>query len=174
MEATSFVLRAEPQAGDKPGTTTQFVGQLPRDLWGQRLDVTIPALRIGGERFRVGFKSAAGDAHAGAAMPQKVADADERKLYLTPGGMYTAADIDANGGVTPSQKFKGVQAAHDLKPKPGDKICPITLTKANPKFAWVVGGKTYEFCCPPCVDEFVQTAKEKPDEVKDPEAYIKK
>jgi multiple sugar transport system substrate-binding protein len=38
-------------------------------------------------------------------------------------------------------------------------ICPISKTKAAPKFSWVVGGKTYQFCCPPCVDEFVQTAK---------------
>ena len=55
------------------------------------------------------------------------------------------------------------KAEHDLKPKAGEKICPATLTKANPKFSWVIDGKTYEFCCPPCVDEFVALAKEKPD-----------
>ena len=135
--------------------------------------MTIPTLRIAGERFRVGFSSTQ-EAHAEANVPDKVAGEEERKLYLAPGGKYTAADVQANGGVTASQKFKGVQAAHDLKPKPGDKICPVTLTKANPKFTWVVGGKTYEFCCPPCVDEFVQLAKEKPDQVKDPEEYRKK
>ncbi len=56
-------------------------------------------------------------------------------------------------------------------PKPGEKICPITLTKANAKVAWIVGGKTYEFCCPPCVDEFVKMAKTDPDSVKAPEEY---
>jgi hypothetical protein len=172
-EATSFVLRPEPQSGDKPGQTSQFVGHLPRELWGKAVEVTIPTLRIGAERFRVGFKSAP-DAHADTPMPVKVADEDERKLYLTAGGKYTPEDIRANGGVTASQKFKGVQASHDLKPKPGDKICPVTMTKANPKFTWVVGGQAYEFCCPPCVDEFVQLAKEKPDEVKPPDEYRKK
>ena len=57
-------------------------------------------------------------------------------------------------------------------PKPGDKICPITDTKANPKCTWIVGGKTYQFCCPPCIDEFVRLAKENPDKVKDPEEYV--
>jgi hypothetical protein len=172
MEATSFVLKAEPQPGDAPGKTSQFVGKLPREVWGKPVEVTIPSLRIGGERFRVGFKSTA-TAH-GEAMPPKVADEAERKLYLTAGGKYTEADIQANGSVTASERFKGFKAEHDLKPKPGDKVCPITDTKANPKVSWVVGGTTYEFCCPPCVDEFVQTAKDKPTEVKDPEEYRKK
>ena len=55
----------------------------------------------------------------------------------------------------------------------GEKVCPISGTRPNPKFAWVVGGKSYEFCCPPCVDEFVQTAKAKPQEIKSPAAYLK-
>jgi len=173
-EATSFSLKPEPQPGDKPGQTSQFVGQLPGDLAGKRLEVTIPSLTIRGERFRVGFTSAASAAHGGGGMPAKVADESERKLYLTPGGKYTEADIKANGNVTASVKFAGFKAEHDLKPKPGEKICPVTLTKANPKCTWVVGGKTYEFCCPPCVDEFVQLAKEKPDEIKEPEEYRKK
>ena len=172
-EAVSVVLRPQPQSGDTPGRTSQFVGHLPRELWGRPVEVTIPTLRIGAERFRVGFTSAL-PAHDDAPMPGKVADAEERQLYLTPGGRYTPEDIRANGGLTASQKFKGVQASHDLKPNPGDKICPVTLTKANPKFTWVVGGKAYEFCCPPCVDEFVQLAKEKPDQVKEPEEYRKK
>ena len=65
-------------------------------------------------------------------------------------------------------------SSHDRKPKAGDKICPITRTKANPNITWVVGGKTYEFCCPPCVDEFVKTAKEHPEEIKEPGSYVKK
>jgi YHS domain-containing protein len=172
IEATAFVLKPEPQSGDAAGKTSRFVGKLPREVWGKSVEVTVPSIRIGGERFRVGFKSTA-TAH-GEAMPPKVADEAERKLYLTAGGKYTEADIRANGNVTPSERFKGLKAEHDLKPKAGDKVCPITDTKANPKFSWVVGGKTYEFCCPPCVDEFVQTAKDKPTEVKDPEEYRKK
>jgi hypothetical protein len=107
-------------------------------------------------------------------MPQGVSAEAEGKLYLTPGGVYTEADIKANGNMTASQKFKGFRAKHDMRPKPGDKICPVTFTKANPECTWTVGGKKYEFCCPPCVDEFVTWAKEEPDQIKEPEAYVKK
>lgn len=170
-EATSFVLRPTPQQGDKEGMTSLFLGHLPRELAGQRLEVTIPSIRIGGERFRVGFASAPHKED----MPVSDLSAEaEKKLYLTPGGIYTQADIQANGNQTASRKFKGFQPKHDLKPKVGDKICPVTLTKANPECAWVVGGKKYEFCCPPCVEEFVQWAKEKPGEIKEPGEYVKK
>jgi hypothetical protein len=63
-----------------------------------------------------------------------------------------------------------------MKPKPGDKICPVTMTKANPACTWIIAGKEYEFCCPPCVDEFVSWAKD-PELAKDilpPEEYVKK
>jgi YHS domain-containing protein len=171
-ESDSFVLAPKPQPGDKTGMTSLFVGHLPKEVAGKKVEVTIPSIRIGNERFRIAFKSVpdAGE-HA---MPAKVADDDERKLYLTPGGIYTAADIQANGNATASQKFKGLKAEHDLKPKPGDQICPVTLTKANPKFTWVIGGKSYQFCCPPCVDEFVALAKEKPADVQPPEFYRQK
>jgi hypothetical protein len=171
-EAVEFLLRPDPRPDDGQGKTSRFAGALPRELWGRRLEVTVPTIRIAGERFRFAFASAPAGTHA-EDMPAKVADQEERQLYLTPGGKYTEADIKANGGVTASEKFKGVMAAHDLKPKAGDKLCPITLTKANPKFTWVVGGKPYEFCCPPCVDEFVKTAKETPAEIKGPEDYVK-
>ena len=171
-ESESFVLAPRPQPGDKAGMTSLFVGHLPKEVAGKKLVVTVPTIRIGGERFRFAFTSATetGDHD----MPSKVADDEERKLYLTPGGKYTVADIKANGSVTASVKFKGLKADHDLKPKSGEKICPVTLTKANPKFAWVIDGKVYEFCCPPCVDEFVALAKEKPEEVMPPEFYRKK
>ena len=92
---------------------------------------------------------------------------------MTAGGKYTDADIKANGGVTATQKFKGVPSSHDMFPKEGDRICPVTKTKANPKFTWIVDGKSYQFCCPPCVDEFVTMAKERPEEMKSPDDYIK-
>ncbi len=172
-DSQAFELKAMPQDGDARGRTSQFTGRLPRELWGKKVEVTIPSLRVNNERFRLGFSNAA-VAHAEEEMPGGLSDDEEQKLYLTPGGKYTEADIKANGNMTAAQKFKGVMASHDLRTKPGDRVCPITLTKANPKFTWIVGGKTYEFCCPPCVDEFVQTAKTKPDEIKDPGDYLKK
>ncbi len=106
-------------------------------------------------------------------MPDKLADDAERELYLTPGGRYTAADITANGNVTASQKFKGIKSAHDMNPKPGDRICPITETKANPNFTWVIDGKPYQFCCPPCVDEYLKTAKASSDALPEPDSFVK-
>jgi YHS domain-containing protein len=172
-EAEPVTFRPDPADGDADGKTSRFVADLPKGLVGKKLDVTIPSIRIAGERFRLAFQSnpPRGD-HDG--MPAGVAGDEERNLYLTPGGRYTADDIKANGGVTASEKFKGIKAVHDMRPKPGEPVCPITMTKANDKFAWVVGGQTYTFCCPPCVDEFVQLAKEKPDEIMAPDFYRKK
>ncbi len=119
--------------------------------------------------------SSANGGHGGDdAMPAGVDADEERALYLTPGGIYTEADIKANGSMTASDKYKGKMAKHDMKPKAGDKVCPITMTKANPKFTWIIGGKTYEFCCPPCIDEYVLLAKTSPKEVLDPSEYVKK
>jgi hypothetical protein len=165
-------VKPRPQSGDAPGRTSLFVGQLPDDAVGKKVDITIPNITIAGERFRMGFSTQRAD-HAGDAMPEGKEGAEARELYLTSGGVYTAADIEANGNITAPQKFKGMTASHDLKPAPGDKICPVTLTKANPKFSWIVGGKTYEFCCPPCIDEFVALAKTDPSQIKEPNSYVK-
>lgn len=105
-------------------------------------------------------------------MPVSVSDKAAQKLFLTPGGLYTAADISANGNMTAKQKYGNQMSAHNPHPKSGDRICPITDTVSNPKFAWIVGGKSYNFCCPPCIEEFVKTAKEKPQTVKAPDAYV--
>ncbi len=171
-EAVEMDLNPVPRQGDKAGRTSQFIGKLPAEFSGKQVTVTIPIIAIDGERFRIGFTSAPAKHDEG--MPMGVSGVDEKELYLKPGGIYTEADIKANGNQTASQKFKGVKAKHDLRPKVGEKICPITLTKANPDFTWIVGGKTYEFCCPPCVDEFVATAKSNPDLIKSPEDFIKK
>ena len=101
-------------------------------------------------------------------------EGEEEQLYLSPGGKYTVADIVANGRVTASQKFANFSPKHDLRPKQGEKICPVTLTKANPQCSWIVGGKTYQFCCPPCVEEFVKLAKDDPAEIKEPDDYVKR
>jgi len=171
--ATEISLEPQPQPGDAQGRTSLFVGKLPEDLASGAVEVTIPSITISGERFRVAFTTQSHDGGHGDEMPAAVDDAEERELFLTSGGKYTEADIAANGFQTASQKFKGFKAAHDLRPKAGDKICPITLTKANPECTWVVGGKEYQFCCPPCVTEFVMLAKEDGD-IKDPEEYVKR
>jgi len=172
-EAVAFRFDPEPQEGDADGQTSRFKAALPAPLVGVPVEVTIPLMRIAGERFRLGFASVAA-VHPDESMPANLPADESARLFLTPGGKYTAADIEANGRRTGAQKFANFSPKHDLKPKPGDKICPITLTKANPACSWIIGGKTYEFCCPPCVEEFVQIAKDRPDEIEEPEAYVKK
>lgn len=170
-DATPIDLVAAPQEGDTQGKTSQFVGQIPAEAMGKTFAVVIPNLKIAGERFRMGFTTA--NVEHDSEMPSGASSHNESDLYLTPGGAYTEADIEVNGRVSASRKFKGIMSKHDMLPKEGDRICPITLTKANPKFTWVVGGKPYQFCCPPCVDEFIKLAKEHPEELKDPDTYIK-
>ncbi len=172
-DSTSITVKPQPQPGDGSGKASLFTGKMPEAFKGQAVNVTIPNITIAGERFRLGFTTESAE-HGLEGMPAKVSNEAERELYLTPGGIYTQSDIEANGNVTASEKFQGFMAAHDMNPKPGDKICPVTFTKANAKCSWIVGGKKYEFCCPPCVDEFVTLAKTNPDEVKAPEEYVKK
>jgi hypothetical protein len=100
--------------------------------------------------------------------------AAEQALYFTPAGRYTEADIKANGDLPPSQKYRGFQAKHDFNPMPGDVLCPISRTKASQACSWVIDGQTYYFCCPPCIDELVRLAKERPGELKAPAVYIQR
>lgn len=129
--------------------------------------------KIGHTHGDKGHKQKDHDGH-GSKEPEQRAGDEERKVLFTPGGKYTQADIDANGDQQAWEKLKGLMARHDAKPKPGDKTCPISETKANPRFTWIVGGKTYEFCCSPCVVEFVSRAKEHPEAIKEPESYRQK
>lgn len=171
-EADKMTLRAEPQPGDAKGKTSQFLGTLPKDMAGKMVQVTLNNINVNGERFRIAFSNAATEGEH-AAMPVEKGEDEEHALFLNPGGLYTVADVAANGKTVPTVKYKGIRPTHDDKPKAGDKICPISKTKANPRFTWVVGGKTYEFCCIPCIEEFLVVAKEKPGEVKDPRDYVK-
>ena len=173
-DSDKMTFRAEPQPGDTKGKTSLFVANLPKDLVGKKVQVTVNNINVVGERFRIAFSNERQEDHAGAEMPAKVGSDEEQALFLTPGGAYTAADIEANGKTVATAKYKGIRAQHDDNPKPGDKICPISKTKANPKFTWVIGGKTHEFCCIPCIEEFVALAKEKPGEIKEPKDYVKK
>ena len=106
-------------------------------------------------------------------MPDKLGTEEQKKIFLTPGGLYTEADIEANGRAIADIKYRGIKSEHSTMAKKGDKICPISETKANPKFTWVIGGKTYQFCCVPCIEEFVGKAKTTPGEIKPPDAYLK-
>jgi hypothetical protein len=54
-EAMAVELRSEPQPGDAPGRTSCFGGRLPAGLTGRSLRVSVPNLRIGGERFHLVF-----------------------------------------------------------------------------------------------------------------------
>jgi uncharacterized membrane protein YraQ (UPF0718 family) len=107
-------------------------------------------------------------------MPTKVTDDAERALYLTAAGIYTESDIAANGNQTASQRYAGFRSAHVMNPPVGSLLCPVTFTKANPACTWVVNGQEYQFCCPPCIDEFVRTAKESPTDISPPDEYIKR
>ncbi|SIO59981.1 hypothetical protein SAMN05444166_6224 [Singulisphaera sp. GP187] len=170
LNSRPFELKPEPQPGDLPSKTSAFVGQFPDGLAGRPLVVVVPSLRIDGRRLRFGFETP--EPESSATMPEKVADEEERTLYLTPGGKYTEADVQANGRRTASTKFAGFHASHDPNPAPGSRVCPITDTRASPDCSWIVGGKTYLFCCPPCVDEFIRRAKDDPESIREPETYV--
>jgi YHS domain-containing protein len=159
-------LMPKPQQGDGEGTS-RFEGKIPIRYLGEEEIILSFNIVIKGERFRARIVIILNNRQT------DLSKTDERKLYLTPGGKYTEKDIVMNGGMTASEKFKNFVSQHDFKPKKGDKICPITLTKANPKCTWIIGGKEYWFCCPPCIEEFLRLAKEKPDEIKGPEEYVK-
>lgn len=164
-------LKGVPQTGDEPEQTSQFIGQLPAGLRGQAVEMNIPNFRIGGERFMIRFDS---DPHEEADMPAKVIDDAERQLYLTPAGQYTVADVQANERKTASEKYRGFRAMHDFSPRAGDRLCPITRTKVHPECSWIIGGKRYYFCCPPCIDEFVARARQSTEPLPDPEVFIQK
>src|SRR5262249_14729034 len=166
-----FEIRSEPLPDDTPGKTSQFVGQLPEPLRGKKLEITVP-IKIAGERYRFPIMTAAQAGH-GHMPPGLVRGSEkERQLYLQPGGIYTSADIRANGGTIPSEKFKDVSWPHDDNLKDGDKVCPVTANKADPRCSWIVNGKKYEFCCAPCLDKFVGWAKSQPQKIKEPDEYV--
>jgi hypothetical protein len=105
-------------------------------------------------------------------MPSQVIEAEEQDLFRSPGGIYSLADIASNGELLPSQRYAKLQTSHDYSPRTGETICPITRTKANRECTWIVGGRSYEFCCPPCISEFVRQAKEQPGNILSPQEYV--
>jgi hypothetical protein len=105
-------------------------------------------------------------------MPAAVVDVEERQLFERPAGKYTAADILANGKLLPSEKYRGFRAVHDYAPQPGDRLCPVTRTKSNPDCTWIVDGQTYQFCCPPCIPEFVRKAKQNSTDIRPADTFM--
>jgi hypothetical protein len=169
-ESVPLVLMPMPQPKDAEGKTSRFFGKLPVELAGKALTIHVPDIRLGGRPFQFDFTTAGPENHG-----DRPPDHDEEeKLFLSPGGKYTQADIGANGGMTAPRSYKGFRASHDIKPQQGERLCPVSLTKANRKCIWAVAGKTYLFCCPPCIDEFVRRAKQHPQTIKEPEEYVKK
>ncbi len=171
--AFTVELKAEPEATDPKGKSSKFVGTHENFGKEQPFEGTVSG-KIDGKPYSGDFKEEEHADHKKSVGPESKGESKEASIYLKPGGIYTEADIKANGNTTVSAKYKGLKVSHDIKPMTGDKLCPVTLTKSNEKLTWVIGGKSYEFCCPPCVEEFVELAKSNPGEIKAPESYIKK
>jgi hypothetical protein len=156
VESVPIALKPAARDGDPSGRTSAFAGPMPTELIGSEVIVVVPQLAIGRGRYRISFMAKAGSHDS--TMPAKVSSDAEKQLYLTPGGKYTDADIVANGSQTASQKYSGFKSQHDFAPKAGDLMCPIE----------------YQFCCPPCIDEFVKRAKTQADDIGLPTSYVKR
>lgn len=166
-------LKPMPTVTDPPGKSSRFVGTHDDLAKNKELDVTVTAKLD--NKPSVGQFKASSEKLAHGKMPQGVGGTPaELKLFLEPGGLYTKADIEANGNTVPSIKYRGISWPHDDDLKPGDKVCPVTANKADTRCKWIVNGQTYEFCCTPCLDKFVKWAKEQPDKIKEPSAYTYK
>ena len=71
-ESVEMDLNPVPRTGDKEGRTSQFIGKLPKELAGKQLAVTIPIILVNGERYRIGFTSAAAKHDEGMPIGAKV------------------------------------------------------------------------------------------------------
>ena len=168
----TILLMPVPQRGDGEGKTSQFFGKLPPALWGERLLVHVADLTLAGKKVSFDF-TAPGDPEGGeTALAARIGQ--QEKFFRTSAGKYTEADSRANGERSPFEKYRGFRPGHVLKVHAGERLCPVTKTKATLDCTWVVGGLTYAFCCPPCAEEFVKWAKERPEEIQPPETYVKK
>lgn len=178
-DSVKIVVTPKPFPTDPAGESARFVGSFERrpDQKTVGLTVMIP---VSGHTYRVQWPpetlapgQVATSNHGDAGMPAAAGEAEAKRLFQTPGGVYNAADIVANGNITAAEKYRGMMAKHNMNPAPGAKICPITNTAADKRFIWTVGGKRYEFCCTPCIEEFVRKAKQQPDTILAPEKYVK-
>jgi hypothetical protein len=169
-------LKAVPLDGEKQGLSSRFVGKHEKFAKEQAFAGTLSG-EIDGKPYAGDFQEKP-EAHDhkkdDKAAPKPDKEARETKVFLTPGGIYTQADIEKNGNTIPALKFKGVFWSHDDNLSVGDKVCPVTANKADPQCYWWVNEQKYEFCCPPCLEKFVKWAKDSPEKVKDAGAYVKK
>lgn len=176
-DSMTISLKPKPFSTDPKYHSSRFVGRFARRLDQQEvgLNLSVPIegrtyrLQWRPENLRMGMLRAA---HSETVMPQAASMDEAQKLFLTPGGLYTSADIAANDATTAAEKYKGLMAQHNMSPAPGSPICPITETASDKRFKWIVGGKDYLFCCPPCIEEFVKRAKVRPESVNPPDSYV--
>lgn len=159
-QGTSMIFRPSSMADKTP----HFIGRLLPSQVHRHLEVSIDRLEIADRTFSFRFKLPGQHGHGAESGD---AEAYEKQVLLTPAGNYTVADIKASGGVTASDKFASIQVVHHLQAQASDKLCPLSRVKADPRITWVMDGKTYSFCCPQCVVEFVELAKERPEAVLD-------
>jgi YHS domain-containing protein len=186
----ALTIKPAPYPSDPPGKSSRFEGKV--DGFDGITPVGLALTIVDQEKtYRVNFSPEtlwgavlndlkAHDSSGNDVMPTSLSSGEgmaptpaEKELFLQPGGIYTEADIKANGNTVAAAKFRGMMPRHKMSPAKGTRVCPITNTTADRRFAWIIGGKTYYFCCPPCVEEFVKQAKEKPETIKSPEAYVK-
>jgi hypothetical protein len=164
-EERTVELMPLPRLSDDVGKTSRFAALLPQELRKPKLSVSVAEIAVAGARFSLALTVDGTGAHA---------DGGGEELFATPGGKYTAEDVRANGRLTAPSKYAGFTTSHDLSPRPGEKSCPVSRFKASAACTWLVAGKVYEFCCPPCIAEFLHRAKERPQSVKEPEEYVAK
>lgn len=168
LPSHAFVLTAQPLPGDLTGTSSRFEGKLPAEILNGDFSLALTGLRVEQSSYTLRFHVANSRSTP---MPAPASPTKAQSLYLTSGGLYTEADLVANGQTTAAEKYANFTPRHDPNPVAGDWICPITRTKANTDCAWIIGGETYFFCCPPCIDEFLEQAKASPEAIASPAAY---
>lgn len=165
----TLAFTALPLPGEAP-RSSRF--RSPERSFGENESVELATyLPIDGKNYRIRFARTGSDHGSGHGAPI-VRTADDEELWFTPKGKYTAADIKANGALTAYEKYVGIEVDH-ADPNPGEIVCPISKSRSNPKITWQVDGKLYAFCCPPCIEDMVQRAKDDPDSILPPEAYTK-
>jgi hypothetical protein len=164
-EAKTLELMPLPRLSDDEGKkTSRFATLLPEDLKKSKLLVSVAQITIAGAPFSL-------DLPVDGTAPHP--DSEDDDLFVTPGGKYTAEDVRANGRRTAGSKYRGFRTSHELHPRSGDRWCPVSRARASAACTWVVAGRSYEFCCPPCIAEFLRRAKDAPLSVKDPDEYVK-
>lgn len=136
---------------------------------GKALTLEVKDLEIDGRSFAFVIKV---HAAPNSTERRRVAAELEKELVMKPRAGYTLADVEAAGGAIPSAKYKGMKAGHTMRANRGDRLCPVSRIKADSRITWVVKGKTYEFCCSPCIVDFVSLAKERPEAIVAPESLV--